>query len=94
VRSNHSRQTRRSGLCHRVRRPRGRKRAISPGRVALTAYGFGVSEFASYLADEIELSNEITELLSVDLSVAVHRSHGGRTLERELQVLAGGVRDR
>jgi hypothetical protein len=46
------------------------------------------------LADEIELSNEITELLSVDLSVAVHRSHGGRTLERELQVLAGGVRDR
>jgi hypothetical protein len=76
VRSIHSRQARRSGLCHRVRRPPGRKRAISPGRVALTAYGFGVSELAAYLADEIELSDEITALLSVDLSVATHVSYG------------------
>ena len=90
----YNRQARRASLCHRARRPRGRKRVISPGRVALTAYGFGVAEVAEWVGDEIELPAELSELLAIDLRAPARHSIDGQTLERALQALTGGVRGR
>ena len=67
MRSRYNRQTRRAGRCIRARRPRGRRRVTSPGRIALTAHGPGLAEVAEWIGTEIELSDEIAELLSVDL---------------------------
>src|SRR5262245_29472703 len=91
VRSIRNRQTRRSSLCNRARRPSGRRRVISPGRVALTAYGPGVAEIASFIADDLELPGEMVELLS---PAGVPSAHSGRMFERELQAVVGSGRER
>ena len=88
VRSTYNRQARRASLCiGGFRKPRGRKRPISPGRVALTAHGPGLVEAAACAAYEIELPAELNDLLSIDLSVPALCLAAGRTFERELQVL-------
>jgi hypothetical protein len=94
VRSNYNRQARRASICIGARRPRGRKRVISPGRVALTAHGPCVAEVAAWIGDEIELPAEISELLSIDLLAPAHYPIDGRTLERAAKALTGGVRGR
>jgi hypothetical protein len=98
VRSNYNRQARRAGLCIRARPPRGRERAISPGRVALTAYGSGLAEFAAYIADGLELPTELVELLSpaclptsAGLGPRREPSPHGRMLELAAQTLNRGV---
>ena len=90
----YNRQARRSGLCHRSLRPRGRRRVTSPGRVALAAYGSGLAEVATWIGEEIVLSAELSELLSVDLRAPVHQVMDGRTFEHALQELTAGVRQR
>jgi hypothetical protein len=61
---------------------------ISPGRVALTAYGPGVAEIATYIGEDLELPDDLVELLS---PAGVPSQHAGRTFERELHVLSGSV---
>jgi hypothetical protein len=90
----YNRQARRAGLCHRAGRPRGRRRVTSPSRVALTAYGSGLAEVATWIGEEIELSPELSELLSIDLRTPARHARERRTFEHALQALSGGVRGR
>jgi hypothetical protein len=88
MRSNFNRQARRAGLCIGARRRGGRRRVISSGRVALTAHGPGVAETAAEIADELELTAELVELLS---AAGLPPISSGRTFEAELQALTGAV---
>ena len=63
MRTNYNRQQRRGAMCMGLRK-RGRHQiAISPRRLALTADGDDLAEVAARIAEELELSPELFELL-------------------------------
>jgi hypothetical protein len=63
VRANYNRQTRRANLCIRACNPREDRLAITPNGVRLTTRGHDLAETAASIADDIELSTEMIELL-------------------------------
>jgi hypothetical protein len=87
LRGNHSRQSRRASLCIKRRSSRGHRIAISPRRLALTAHGDDLARLAATVADELELSAEVIDLLSPLGTNGGRRpwSIGQMTLERAAQ---------
>lgn len=62
MRANYNRQARRVALCSRTRGWCRRERAVSAGKVWLTAYGLDLARVAERV--EFELPAELVELLS------------------------------
>jgi hypothetical protein len=71
MRTHYNRQSRREALCVRARRPRGRQLPISHKRLALTAGDDDLAEVAARIADELELTAEIVELLALSPAAAL-----------------------
>jgi hypothetical protein len=64
VRTTYNRQARRAARCFRPSTPRrGRALAFSPRRLALTGDGDNLAAVAAILADALELSDELIDLL-------------------------------
>jgi hypothetical protein len=60
----HNRQARRVALCVGRRDPHGRQAGTSLKRAALTANGQDLAEVAARIADELDLSPDLVDLLS------------------------------
>jgi hypothetical protein len=96
-RPNYNRQTRRAARCVRAPSPRGNELAISPRRLALTAYGHDLAQVAARIADGLELSADVIDhLLSPVRSAAAATvgsqptsSRDGWALERAPQASSG-----
>jgi hypothetical protein len=65
MRTNYNRRARREALCFGTPRPRGRRLPISRKRLALTADGDDLVLVAERIAEELDLSPELAELLTL-----------------------------
>lgn len=65
MRTTYNRQIRRAGLCVRPQEQRGHRLSFSPRRLALTADGHDLAQVAARIAEELELSPELVDLLAV-----------------------------
>lgn len=81
--ANYNRQARRAAHCIRARRRRSRKLAISPRRIARAAHGAELARVAARMADELELSAEL-----IDVLLSLARPATSASVESQVRAIA------